>query len=315
MPAAADSDREEWARKSARTRARPQPGVSSVQPIYELESLISYRGPLTLRLHGRDLLFDLAQPHERRYVLWLLFDLRYPQADIDRVLFRTFLHKGDLCLDIGANIGVTALEMLGFGARKVIAFEPVQALVTRLEAARAPDLEVHPLALCDRVGTDEILLSEEHNQGHSLMPRQVELFPQIFGGTPQRQIVETSTLDTFFTESAGEVWKVDVEGAEHALLRGASRLLAEAPPRVIFCECYENASKLSDLLGPDWVGARALLRTGSTDLVLSGMWVDPDPKVFAPLSPTYVFFRSATDALPAGLTIEPDSRECPDAPA
>lgn len=283
--------------------------------IYEFERLLSYRGPLSLRLHGRDLVFDLGQPHERRYVLWLMFGLLYPQADIDRVLFRTFLRKGDLCLDIGANIGVTAVEMLGFGARKVIAFEPVRELAGRLEASRAPDLEVRPLALCDRVGTEEILLSQTHNQGHSLMARQAELFPQVFGGTPRRQTVETSTLDTLFSETAGEVWKIDVEGAEHALLRGAARLLAEAPPRVIFCECYENAPRLLEILGPEWVGARALLKIGTTDLTLADLRFEPTPEVFAPLAPTYVFFRSASDALPPGLRVESLPSDPPKAPA
>lgn len=261
-----------------------------------LEAALRYDGPLELELAGRALRLDLRHPHERRYALRALFGCPYPQADIDRALFAAFVRPGDLCLDLGANIGMTALELLEAGAGRVIAYEPVAALAARLAALAAPDLEVRARALSDRVGRAHIRLSQSHNQGHTLLDDQVARFPAVFGtdgGTaPEVETVATTTLDAEFPEGgAGQLWKIDVEGAEQALLRGAARVLRRAPPRVVLCECYDGAGALPGLLGPGWQTRRAFLTAGDHRLDLQPPDTPPDPARFAPTAPVYAFWR------------------------
>ncbi|WP_158218075.1 FkbM family methyltransferase [Marinibacterium profundimaris] len=271
--------------------------------VSELEGSISYRGPLRMEICGHEVSFDLSNPHEVRYVLRALTGLPHPQADIDHKLFETFVRDGDVCLDIGANIGMTALEMLSLGAARVIAFEPVASLADRLRAMAVPSVEVHGIALSDCDGMAEIILSQSHNQGHTLSAEQVAQFPKVFGDRLRRQTVRTSRLDQVFDNgSAGDLWKIDAEGAEHAVLRGAARLLSEEPPRVILCECYAGVDDLAAILGPDWGGARALLRSDTGALALGPLDTPGDDRAFRWIAPTYVFYRKDAVALPAGMT-------------
>lgn len=274
--------------------------------LVELENNISYNGNVYITVSDRTLEFDLSNVHERRYFSWYIFGVMYPQAEIDRRIFQNFTMEGDICLDIGANIGVTSVEMLAAGAGKVFAFEPVRELNKRLSKLSDPNIEVVNFAVSDKTQVSNIILSRAHNQGHTLVRRQVDLFPTVFGEERVLEKVYTVSLDDYFykdgeTSSAGDLWKIDVEGAELDVLVGARRLLENCPPRFITCECYEGAENLISNLVGNWEGYRATLSKDDDELVLGSLdWV-PSPSSYHVISPTYVFLNSDKMVLPMGI--------------
>lgn len=190
----------------------------------------------TIEIAGCKLTLDLRFPQERAYYENSLFGL----VDAESLTLARFLRPGDIVLDAGANIGYTALHALSCGAAKVYAFEPAPELYERL--ASLPDERLHPYqtALSDRQGEAEMLLSQSHNQGHSLNPGFREDFPAVYGEQPVYCTVPLATLDSLFNDLRFDYMKIDVEGSEAALLRGARQILTRKPPRIMQIESYDR---------------------------------------------------------------------------
>src|SRR5262245_12795277 len=102
------------------------------QYVWDNDNLLPGDGEVQVTIGDLSLTLDLRFPHERRYALALLHDLRNPQADIDRQLFQKYGRHGDVVLDAGANVGITAAEALACGASHVICVEPEHTLAARL---------------------------------------------------------------------------------------------------------------------------------------------------------------------------------------
>lgn len=131
---------------------------------------------------------------------------------------------GVTCLDIGAHAGLYSLLWSRLGAR-VFAFEPVPAnlawLARTLRANRASGCTVVPWALSDREGVAWFEEGKHSSEGR-LAP----------GGT---QPAYVSTCDAFCRAlgiGAGLI-KIDVEGEEAGVLRGASGLLRDRKPAIL----------------------------------------------------------------------------------
>ena len=142
-----------------------------------------------------------------------------------------WLDQAELLVDIGANAGLFSLLAASMG-RPAIAFEPVAAnlaiLLRNIEANGFEDaIEVLPIALSDTVG---IAPFYGRGQGASLVAG--------WAGQPafDRVSVPTNTLDRLLgarLKGRRAVIKVDVEGAELAVLRGAVGVLADRPPLLL----------------------------------------------------------------------------------
>lgn len=148
------------------------------------------------------------------------------------------LRPGDVVLDVGANIGfltVLAARLVGPGGR-VVAFEPVpvNARLVRRNAAlnRQAQVEVVQAAVGDRSGRATLVLAR-HAGGAALAgaDRPFDACGEL--------TVDLVDLDGWLAANAARLpgpvrlLKVDVEGAEPAVLRGASGLLTGARPLVL----------------------------------------------------------------------------------
>ncbi|WP_414442470.1 FkbM family methyltransferase [Burkholderia sp. 22PA0106] len=261
----------------------------------EIEGSIRDSGKVGFEIGGIPITFDLANRHERYYAASLLLKIRYPQGDVDRALFQRFVQAGDQVLDAGANIGVTALELLDTGARRVIAAEPIPELFTRLATLPADRVVAVPQAVSSAPGSATMTVSLAHNQGSSLKDEVLALFPYIFGDTHRKIDVPTTTIDALRAEhGAFDIWKLDIEGAEVDALTGAADTLAQCPPRVVIAELYgELRHEFAERLKATHpYGYRAYLRKSDYGLELVDVSVEPGEDHHH-TSPMFAFCRDA----------------------
>lgn len=158
-----------------------------------------------------------------------------------RETFRQGLANADVVADVGAHIGFYSL----LAAREapgavVFAFEPdpynAAALRVNVRRAGAHTVKVVERAACDRSGRASFRQNEA-TTGSSLVRR-------VVGIGPARDIeVETTTLDTELGDLSGRrlLLKLDVEGAERTVLRGAAETLRSAAAVTAIVELHPHA--------------------------------------------------------------------------
>ncbi len=138
------------------------------------------------------------------------------------------LRPGMTFWDVGAHIGFFSLlaARLVTSAGRVEAFEPFPPNRVRLEASlvlnHATNVRVHPVALAAVSGTASL-----HTGASSLMGSLVR------GGRPSIPVRCARADDAMLAIPAPDVVKVDVEGAELDVLRGAGGMLASVRPTVV----------------------------------------------------------------------------------
>jgi FkbM family methyltransferase len=151
-----------------------------------------------------------------------------------------FLMKEDgLFVDVGANIGLHALQVAGaFPRSRCLCFEPHPSIHEDLRRniglSGFANVDAHPLALGDAPGVVDFFLhgAGAYNKGlSSLQPT-----PDMEGDVRRAQ-VRMTTLDAFLSASERErvsVVKIDVQGAERRVLAGMRETLARSRAAVVF---------------------------------------------------------------------------------
>ena len=138
------------------------------------------------------------------------------EADVMKLLAR-FLRPGSLFVDVGANVGFHAVLGAQLGAH-VVAVEPVPWTLELLRAnvwRHGADVEVVAAAASDGLGPVRLQLDAAHRSGAQIGGAGIE--------------VRAATLDELVPRGEVDVLKIDVEGAEPLVLRGASAILARSP--------------------------------------------------------------------------------------
>jgi len=160
--------------------------------------------------------------------------LRDQRAEFDAI--GRHLEPGDIACDIGANKGsfVFWLSRWCRGGR-VVAFEPQPQFAERL-AAVCRDLEldnvtVEAKAVYSRSGAMDLFVPSGHSPGASLTHKAVEAENFTTLSVP------VVALDDYFGEGDRvRLLKIDVEGAELEVFKGAERILRQHAPLLVF-EC------------------------------------------------------------------------------
>ncbi len=152
---------------------------------------------------------------------------------------RPYVAEDARCFDVGANIGLHSLGLSTLAPKgRVFAFEPapgsVDFLKTNLRRNRGDNVKVFATAIADHEGTVSFHDVPFFTAGSFTADEEGWLQSDAVGSNLVR--VPCTTLDAFVEDHAVDrvdVIKIDVEGAELAVLEGAIRTLAAHKPLVV----------------------------------------------------------------------------------
>src|SRR6202163_1785872 len=151
-------------------------------------------------------------------------------------VIRRHLRPGDVACDIGANKG-SFIYWLSWWVRngRVVAFEPQPELARDLlnicRVIKLGNVKVEAKAVYSQSGNRDLFLPKGHQPGASL--HRTSLDAESFTTLS----VPVVALDDYFNESDKvTLLKIDVEGAEFEVLKGAERILRQHAPLLVF-EC------------------------------------------------------------------------------
>jgi FkbM family methyltransferase len=149
-------------------------------------------------------------------------------------------------LDVGANIGDYSWRIVNASAETAIEmFEPDATNARLLSQTMAKNnlnrITLHPVAVSDRSGSLEFLIDSISGATGSIVDHSANTWSlhSTYGLLASR-IVPCIDLDSLAEKLRGQrvLIKIDVEGAEEKVLRGAQGILREVRP-VLLVECFD----------------------------------------------------------------------------
>ena len=166
------------------------------------------------------------------------------EAPLPFLMMATLLRTEGLFVDVGANTGVYSV-MAGTVApdRRIIAFEPLPPVVEILKRNLAANdltgrVTLVEAALSEHAGTAALHLPDP---GHGLVETSATLEPG-FQRTHSAIEVPVKRFDDLAITDTIAVIKVDIEGHEHAFLRGARETILRHRP-IVFAEVVRPARR------------------------------------------------------------------------
>jgi len=173
--------------------------------------------------------FGLLGP-SRALVYWLTRLDRgttHPRRRMVR-FYSQFISKGDLCFDVGANIGDRSSIFLELGAR-VVSIEPQSSCMASMHERFERDRRVTIVGkgVSDREGWAELSLCEDAPPLATLSQewKDGSRFSKVYGYQWNRaERIQLTTLDRLIADhGVPSFCKIDVEGYERVVLAGLSQ--------------------------------------------------------------------------------------------
>lgn len=194
---------------------------------------------------ARNFVVERRLPNGRKIFISPDAQLKYLKSSFDEELVRLAggLPADSVVWDVGANCGVFAFSCPS--GSQIVCFEadPFLAGLLRRSARENRDLtvEVREEAVSDSNGKATFVIA-----AHGRATNHLSNVPgsTMSGGERQRITVQVLTLDSFLAATRAPTFiKIDVEGAEREVLRGARRVLESCKP-IIYLEA--NSETLPD---------------------------------------------------------------------
>jgi len=161
---------------------------------------------------------------------------RFRDQKVEFGVIRQHLHPTDIACDIGANKGSFIYWLSCWcGNGGVVAFEPQPELARGLEkicrVIKLDNVKVEAKAVYSHSGVQDLFVPRGHQPGASLGRKALE--DENF----ETLSVPLVALDEYFSEHDKiGLLKIDAEGAEFDILKGAERILRQCAPLLVF-EC------------------------------------------------------------------------------
>jgi FkbM family methyltransferase len=199
------------------------------------------------------------------------------QTEAMKVFYGRFVEPGDLCFDVGANLGNRTAVLLDLGAR-VIGIEPQPACVKRLRKLfdKNENVVIVEAAVGEREGRGELAICEEEPT-ISTMSEKWKSEGRFAGKNQWTKTVpvEVTTLDRLIARCGTPAFcKIDVEGFEVPVLKGLSRpipVISFEFTREFFADAKTCIAHLQSI-GPVVFNASF----GESMTLLQDDWVNPE---------------------------------------
>ena len=160
----------------------------------------------------------------RRLERWRTYEAEYYMLD-------RLVDRRRTAVDVGGNIGVFSGRLAQLCPR-VLCFEPIPWFAAALRAKLSARVIVNEIALSDHEGWAELRIpyaGDVENHGNSTM----EAANTLHEATRVKRVgCAVNLLDNVVDEPVGFI-KIDVEGHELAVLRGATRTLTRYQPTLL----------------------------------------------------------------------------------
>ena len=168
-------------------------------------------------------------------------------------LAQKYVNADSVVWDIGANVGVFSFSSATFvSSGSIVLFEPDIFLAGLLRKSanisnyRNKKIIVVPAAVSGNDGIAEFLIAKNGRATNSLKEFGGHA---TMGGVRETQHVPVYKVETLLKElPAPDVVKIDVEGAEEAVLRNASTLLKSIRPIIILEVSKDTFGGISELM-------------------------------------------------------------------
>jgi FkbM family methyltransferase len=165
--------------------------------------------------------------------LWRAFKARWRDQRAELSIIRDHISPGDTVCDVGAHKGTYTYWLSRWvgNSGRVLAFEPQPSLAAYLRrTVPLHNVVVEQKALWSETGALDLFVPVPNSPGASLVAT-------AGGSDGTRLQVPVVALDDYLPpEKRVSLLKVDAEGAELAIFRGARRILDESRPLLVF-EC------------------------------------------------------------------------------
>ncbi|WP_245436737.1 FkbM family methyltransferase [Rhizobium chutanense] len=180
-----------------------------------------------LELLGADML-HIANMAPPRFRLWTRASREWRRGEPELRILDKLCRRSQTAIDIGANYGVYSWFLTKY-ARDVVAFEPQPHMVAFLEAALGSSVRVEQVALSDSAGVATMRIPRDQlMDGCATIEEQNRLSTQ----NVEEISVPTRRLDSYQFGPVGFI-KIDVEGHELKVLKGAEALLNRDRPNLL----------------------------------------------------------------------------------
>jgi len=212
--------------------------------------------------------------------LYLFLERGRPKGNWDKRIYLSFVQPGDIVVDVGANFGghtIIFSHLVGKKGR-VIAFEPVPESFDALQEnvhrrARFSNISIFQLAVGNPLSPNDtalIMVPGDDFYQASLAIQTAgswELEPDI-----REYSCSITSLDTDITVQRlprVDFVKIDVEGGELNVLKGAARTLSRHRP-LLYCEVYERWAASFGYTPADLLGFVRSLGYSSARVITKG---------------------------------------------
>ncbi len=195
-----------------------------------------------------DAIAILALPGEKQVMLHL--DLNRPSQ---RYMFDIFsaggcyeletvaalvetLKPGDVFFDCGAHVGLFSAIAKALGA-EVLAFEANFDNIRQFRK-NAPEADIRYIVLDSEPGWSEFFVNVDNDGGHALWDPALHPHNERCREQPNHCRRQTMKLDQFARHKPNVI-KIDTEGAEMRILKGATEILQQPQLRLVIAEANE----------------------------------------------------------------------------
>jgi FkbM family methyltransferase len=224
------------------THILPLPGKDIRKLLNHFDASIDYPNlPIIVTVKDKYGVFEIRNCRE--YIQRNIYFLGYYELR-ETKLFKKILRAGDTFLDVGANIGwFTLVGSRAVGSNgKVVSFEPSSHIYSHLQQTvninALKNVKVEKLALSDENGIAILSGISADNEGTGSIVSSTKKLED-----SAKEEVKTITLDNYWhQENLGKIRliKIDVEGAELKVLKGAQSLLKEKVCEYIIFEVNDK---------------------------------------------------------------------------